>query len=63
MLTNKLTFYLKSTRSAGQDKNFVFQDISFQIVNYSCKLFRSSNKIQCSTYTITITNIQHNEYA
>ena len=68
MLTNKLVFHLKSTRSAGQGKKNLLSRIfhfkfTFQIVNYSCKLFRSSNKIQCSTYTITITNIQHNEYA
>ena len=46
MLTNKLIFHLKSTQSAGWDKKFAFQDLSFQIVNYSYKLFKSFNKIQ-----------------
>ena len=67
MLTNKLIFCLKSTRSVSRRKIFVFQDLSFQftfqIVNYFCKLFKSSNKIQYYTYTIIIANIQHNEYA
>ena len=31
ILTIKLIFYLKSTQSTSQDKNFVFQDLSFQI--------------------------------
>ena len=67
MLTNKLIFRLKSTQFVGQGK-ILFSRIfhfkfTFQIVNYFYKLFRSSNKIQCSTYTIIIANIQHNEYA
>ena len=68
MLTNKLIFRLKSTWFAGQGKKNLLSRIfhfkfTFQIVNYFCKLFRSSNEIQCSTYTIIIANIQHNEYA
>ena len=59
MLTNKLTFYLKSTRFAGRGKilfsKIFISNLVFKIVNYSCKLFRSSNKIQ-------IFHIYHNDY-
>ena len=67
LLTNILIFRLKCTRSVGRGKKFVLQDLLFQIyfskVNYSCKFFKGSNKIQCFTYTIIIANIQHNECA
>ena len=45
ILTIKLIFYLKSTQSTSQDKNFVFQDLSFQIYFSNSQLFQKNSNI------------------